>query len=207
MQCKFCPELVDTKLHNCGYESRINEVSVPGFNSPIKNVEHTWFHLECYIRHHDRKPLLTLVPKPEFVEVIKPKRKTTGNETITFPPTPLKTVEVKSKSMSVYFEDVSMAEIEKLTEKSSRVLMRRLTRDRPSIKDRRRYEPKWPKPRGNKGNPDWATKRDIDKEADEYEDGITRNIKIIEGTDKDGNPIVRDLAVDVNNVDEVDQSK
>lgn len=149
-----------------------------------------------------KKPLLTLTPKPEYLD--SPSIQFTHvakGKGVTLPPEPLKTVEVKSKSMSRYFEDVSMAEIDKITEKNSRVLMRRLTRERPSIKDRRRYEPKWPKPRGNKGNPDWSTNRDLDKEADEYENGITRNIKIIEGVDEKGNLIIKDLAVDtdVNN--------
>jgi hypothetical protein len=52
----------------------------------------------------------------------------------------------------------------------------------------------WPKVRGQKGNPAWyGDKDELDREAKEYEKGIKRNIKIIEGVDEKGNPIIKDL--------------
>ena len=216
IQCCLCPSIVDTYKQNCGYELYSKEITVPGFNNKTKlRADKVWFHLDCYYNLRLRKwggeappringepcivrsesKLLPISPKPERLprrwdHVTTPSVKISEileADSITIVNRPLEVKDADSVSMSRYFEDVTMKEVEQVSDKAVYAIRRRFGH---MLQEQQKEEKKIESVKENDS--------DNTEEEEVYiddEEGITRNVKQIEGMDSDGKIILKEVDV------------
>ena len=190
IQCCLCPKLIDTYKQNCGFELY-----------KIKSkTDKVWFHLDCYYdRRYNRwgtagPPRINGEPfvvrsEPVLLPVITTPTKTQEISEvieageITIVNRPLVVKDVKSESMSKYFEDVSMREVAHASNKALDVVNKRFRKIVTNQEPENQLE--------KESESEKEREREEEQEMHEYQ--ITRNVKIIEGKREDGSLILREV--------------
>ena len=135
--------------------------------------------------------LLPVMPKPERLpkrwdHVTTPSVKISEileTDNITIVNRPLVVKDAKSESMSRYFEDVTMKEVEHVSGKAVDAIMRRFRNLIPKLEEKN--ENKSSKEKGNDNHNNNSNGKKYIGDDGEAEE-ITRNVKIIEGLDSNG---------------------
>ena len=222
IQCCLCPSIIDTYRQNCGYELYSKEVNIPGFKSKLRN-DRAWFHLDCYYNLRLRKwgnedppringepcivrsesKLLPISPKPErlprrWEHVTTPSVKISEileADSITIVNRPLEVKDADSVSMSRYFEDVTMKEVEQVSDKAVYAIRRRfasMVQNQKIDQEKTQNKSETETPTV-KENPNVNNGKVYIGDDDVEDEGVTRNVKIIEGLDSKGKIILREV--------------
>lgn len=217
-QCCLCPSLVDTLKHSCGYEIYSKEVIIPGFKRKKTKNDRVWFHLDCYYNYRLKKwggedpPRINGEPcivrsEPQLLPVsederdfIAPKTEPKVSQTsiseiletdnITIVNRPLEVKDADSVSMSRYFEDVTMKEVEHVSDKAVYAIRRRFAH-MLETRNQQEEEEHDEHPVEEKEEEKDDGKKYIGDEADDEE--IIKNVKQIEGVDSNGKIILKDV--------------
>lgn len=214
IQCCLCPSIIDTYRQNCGYELYSKQVNIPGFKSKLRN-DRAWFHLDCYYNLRLRKwgaaepPRINGEPcivrsEPQLIPIIselesKTEPKVTQiseileTDNITIVNRPLEVKDADSVSMSRYFDDVTMKEVEQVSDKAVYAIRRRFASMVQNQQEEEKKQDETPVEEEKEEEQYDNTKKYIGDEEEE----IIKNVKIIDGVDSDGKIILKEVVEDV----------